>query len=221
MTYSYINIIFASFITLFPVINPISTAFILNPFFVGLSERDQKSIAKTIAVYAFFICAVTLFAGQYILELFGVSVPVVQLAGGILISKMGWDMTNDDNTTKEVDLGEANSLEHLKNKLFYPITFPITTGAGTMSVLLTLAAHNKGSTYVHTLVNFSATMIAVLGMCVLIYISYSSTTRITRNWGASERNIINKITAFFIFAYGLEIASNGISNIIKTFGHGT
>lgn len=219
MNHSYINIIIASFVTLFPVVNPISTAFILNPFFVDLSQKDQRRIAKTIAIYAFFICAVTLLAGQYILEAFGVSVPVVQLAGGILISKMGWDMTNDDTTTQKVDLGTSNSFEHLKNKLFYPITFPITTGAGTISVLLTLAAHNKGGTYVQSLVNISATLIAVLGMCILIYISYSSTSRIIQRWGTTERNIVNKITAFFIFAYGLEIAANGIFNIIKNFSH--
>jgi len=219
MTNSYIKIIFASLITLFPVINPIGTAFILNPFFADLSKNDQKKIAKTVAVYAFFLCTVTLLVGQYILELFGVSVPVVQLAGGILISKMGWDLTKDDTTAKEVDLDSPNSFEHLKSKLFYPITFPITTGAGTISVLLTLAAHNKGTTYVHSLVNLSAVLIAVVAMCVLIYIFYSSTTRIIQNWGATERNIVNKITAFLIFAYGLEIASNGIFNIIKNFSH--
>jgi len=217
MTNSYVKIIFASLITLFPVINPIGTAFILNPFFADLSKNDQKKIAKTVAVYAFFLCTVTLIVGQYILELFGVSVPVVQLAGGILISKMGWDLTKDDTTEKKVDLGSPNSFEHLKNKLFYPITFPITTGAGTISVLLTLAAHNKGTTYVHSLVNLSAVLIAVVAMCILIYIFYSSTTRIIQNWGATERNIVNKITAFLIFAYGLEIASNGIFNIIKNY----
>jgi multiple antibiotic resistance protein len=219
MTNSYIKTIFSSLITLFPVINPIGTSFILNPFFSGLPRNDQKKIAKTIAIYAFFLCAVTLLIGQYILELFGVSIPVVQLAGGIMISKIGWDLTKDDTPSKEVDLGSPSSFEHLKNKLFYPITFPITTGAGTISVLLTLAAHNKGTTYVHSLINLSAVLIAVVAMCILIYVFYSNTTHIIQHWSTTERNIVNKITAFLIFAYGLEIASDGIFNIIKTFNH--
>jgi len=216
---SYIKILLSSFITLFPVINPIGTALILNPFFSGLSKQDQKKIAKTVAIYAFLLCLVTLLAGQYILELFGVTVPIVQLAGGILIAKMGWDLTKDDTETPKVDLGSSNSFEHLKNKLFYPITFPMTTGAGTISILLTLAAHNKGATYLLSLANLSAVLIAVIGMCILIYIFYSSTTRIISRWGSTERTIVNKITAFFIFAYGLEIASNGVFNLIKNFGH--
>ncbi|MFA5851250.1 MAG: MarC family protein [Spirochaetales bacterium] len=215
---SYIKILLSSLITLFPVINPLGTAFILNPFFENLSKNDQKKIAKKVAIYAFSLCFVTLLAGQYILELFGVSVPVVQLAGGILIGKMGWDLTKDDDKQPKAELASSNSFDHLKNKLFYPITFPMTTGAGTISVLLTLSAHNKGTTYVHSLINMSAILIAVIAMCVLIYIFYSSTTRITNRWGRTERNVVNKITAFLIFAYGLEIASNGMFNLIKSFG---
>lgn len=215
---SYIKILLSSLITLFPVINPLGTAFILNPFFENLSKNDQKKIAKKVAIYAFSLCFVTLLAGQYILELFGVSVPVVQLAGGILIGKMGWDLTKDDDEQPKAELASSNSFDHLKNKLFYPITFPMTTGAGTISVLLTLSAHNKGTTYIHSLINMSAILISVIAMCVLIYIFYSSTTRITNRWGRTERNVVNKITAFLIFAYGLEIASNGMFNLIKSFG---
>ncbi|MDQ7796549.1 MAG: MarC family protein, partial [Spirochaetia bacterium] len=100
-----------------------------------------------------------------------------------------------------------------------PITFPMTTGAGTISVLLTLSAHNKGTTYVQSLLNMSAILVAVVGICILIYIFYSSTTRIVSHWGSTERNVVNKITAFLIFSYGLEIASNGVFNLIKNFGH--
>jgi len=218
MTNSYIKIIITSFITLFPVINPIGTAFILNPFFVNLEPGDQRKIAKTVAIYAFILCTVTLLAGQDMLERFGVTVPVVQPAGGILIAKMGWDLTKDDESPEKVDLGKVNSYEHLRNRLFYPITFPMTTGAGTISILLTLVAHNKGSTYVHSLVNLSAIVIAVSAMCILIFIFYSSTTQIIKRWGKTEQLIVNKITAFFIFAYGLEIASNGIFSLIKGAG---
>jgi multiple antibiotic resistance protein len=216
---SYIRILLSSLVTLFPVINPIGTAFILNPFFENVAKEDQRKIAQKVAIYAFLLCLVTLLAGQYILELFGVTVPVVQLAGGILIAKMGWDLTKDDDEKPKVEVAPTNSFDHLKNKLFYPITFPMTTGAGTISVLLTLSAHNKGTTYVQSLINMSAILVAVVGICILIYIFYSSTTRIVSHWGSTERNVVNKITAFLIFSYGLEIASNGVFNLIKNFGH--
>ena len=216
---SYINIVLASFITLFPVVNPIGTAFILNPFFNDLSKSEQKSIAKKIAVYAFSICLVTIMLGQYILEVFGLSIPVVQLAGGIMICKIGWEFMGDNPQNSQLEIKDSNSFTLIQNKLFYPITFPTTTGAGTIAVLLALTAHNKGVTYLHTLVNMSAILVAVIVISILIYIFYSNTSRLINYWGATEKNIINKISAFLVFCVGLEIAATGLFNLIKLFSH--
>lgn len=84
---SYINRVLSSLITIFPLVNPIWTAFILNPFFSGLLKSEQREIAQKIALY-FYLCLATLLLGQYILEVFSLSVPVVQFAGGIIIYKI-------------------------------------------------------------------------------------------------------------------------------------
>jgi multiple antibiotic resistance protein len=215
----YINIILSSLITLFPVVNPIGTAFILNPFFADLSKEEQRSIAKKVAIYAFFICLVTLLLGQYILEVFGLSVPVVQLAGGIIICKIGWEFMSDTQQQDGIELKGTDLMETINSKAFYPITFPTTTGAGTISVLLTLTAHNKGSSYVNSLINISAVLIGVLGICILIYIFYSNTTRILNRFGETEKNIVNKISAFLVFCVGLEIASSGLFKLAGNLLH--
>ncbi len=216
---SYINIVLASFITLFPVVNPIGTAFILNPFFNDLSKSEQRSMAKKVAIYAFSICLVTILIGQYILEVFGLSIPVVQVAGGILICKIGWEFMGDAPQSSQLDLHHTNSFDSIQSKLFYPITFPTTTGAGTIAVLLALTAHNKGTTFVHTLINMSAILVAVIVISILIYIFYSNTSRLINYWGETERNIVNKLSAFLVFCVGLEIAATGLFNLIKTFNH--
>ena len=214
---SYINIILSSFITLFPVVNPIGTAFVLNPFFSDLSKSEQKSIAKKVAIYAFSICLVTLFLGQYILEVFGLSIPVVQLAGGIIICKIGWEFMGDTQEKSELELKVTNSLDSIMKKAFYPITFPTTTGAGTIAVLLALTAHNKGATYLNSLVNISAILIAVLAISILIFVFYSNTTRLLNFIGEAQKNIVNKISAFLVFCVGLDIAITGLFKLIKEF----
>jgi multiple antibiotic resistance protein len=214
---SYINIVLSSLITLFPVVNPIGTAFILNPYFNDLSKSEQTKIASKIALYSFFVCLVTLLLGQYILEVFGISVPVVQFAGGIIICKIGWEFMSDAPQDSKIELKGANSLDSIKDKAFYPITFPITTGAGTISVLLTLTAHNKGITYLNSLISISAILISVLTICVLIFIFYSNTSRLLNRIGETEKNIVNKISAFLVFCVGLQIATTGISKLVKEF----
>lgn len=216
---SYISIVLASFITLFPVINPIGTSFLLNPFFSGTDKKEQKIIAKKIAIYAFFICTVTVLLGQYILQIFGLSIPVVQIAGGIIICKIGWEFMSETTSESKIELKGSNSFSSLQNKLFYPITFPTTTGAGTIAVLLTLTAHDRGNTFVHTLINMSAIIVAVIAMCILIYVFYSNTTRFIDRWGDTEKNVVNKLSAFLVFCVGLDISATGVFNLVKLFNH--
>ncbi len=144
-SHSFIHLVFIGIIALFPVVNPIGAAFIVSPYFSELSHKERIKAVKRIALYAFSICAFILFTGHWILELFGLSVPVIQLAGGIMICKIGWEFLSSD---KEPEVQSANSVDktvfkpisEVENKLFYPITFPITTGAGTIAVLFTLSA---------------------------------------------------------------------------------
>ncbi len=216
--HSFIQLIFIGIITLFPVINPIGTAFVVSSHLAHLSNEDKKRAVKKITFYAFCICTVTLFAGHYILEIFGISIPVIQLAGGIMICKMGWESLSSDDTAKaEVNLNLPKSTFHnIESKLFYPLTFPVTTGAGTLSVLFTLSANSATGNFSNYLINTGAILLAVIAMCILVYIFYLNTKRIINYLGSNGERIVNRITAFLIFCVGLQIAISGIQTLIKS-----
>jgi multiple antibiotic resistance protein len=216
---TFVHLLFIGIIALFPVVNPIGSAFIVSPFFSHLDQGQKRNAVRKITFYAFCICTVALFAGHYILQLFGLSIPVVQLAGGIMICKIGWESltsdkkSDDDETTaagKDVKLHEG-----IDDKLFYPITFPITTGAGTISVLFTLSAHSEGKDFHSYLVNTAAIMLAIVFICILIYILYLNTKTIINYLGSSGEVIVNRISAFLIFCVGLQIAVSGIMSLVK------
>ena len=92
----FVHLLFIGIIALFPVVNPVGSAFIANPYLSNLSVTEKRKAVKKITFYAFSICTVSLFAGHWILELFGISIPVIQLAGGIMICKMGWEFLSSD-----------------------------------------------------------------------------------------------------------------------------
>src|SRR6478609_7865002 len=92
---SFIHLLFIGVIALFPVVNPVGSAFIVKPYFDQLSDADRRTAVKKISFYAFCICTVTLFAGHWILELFGLTIPVIRVAGGIMICKTGWEFLSD------------------------------------------------------------------------------------------------------------------------------
>lgn len=217
--HSFLEVVFLGFIALFPVVNPIGTALMIDPYFTGLSRKERASAARKIAIYALGICVVTLFTGHWILELFGLSVPIIQLAGGIMICKIGWEFltTDKSNDSPEpvADDSEEEEFARLESKLFYPITFPITTGAGTIAVLFTLSAQVQDKTFSAYLLNSGGLLISIVGICILIFVFYMNAGRLIKYMGSRNEKIVNRLMAFLIFCVGLQIAVGGITNLIR------
>ena len=198
--FTFLNLVFVGFVALFPPVNPIGTALIVNPMLHGLSPAERKKAAWKIAFYCFLICFIATIIGSWIFKLFSISLPVVQLAGGILICKMGWHFLSDDAPTDIKEKGDLpNSHEDIDEKLFYPLAFPLTTGAGTISVLLTLSAHGHDNNLSKHLFNLSAIMTAIVLMCILIYISYAFTPMLIKRLGTRGEQIVNRLSAFLVF----------------------
>jgi multiple antibiotic resistance protein len=216
---TFIHLVFIGFVALFPVVNPIGSAFIVSPYFSDVNRKERIKFVKKIAFYCFMICAVTVLVGHWILELFGLSIPVIQLAGGIMICKIGWEfLSADDKDVQEkkvTDHVETEPIPLVENKLFYPITFPITTGAGTIAVLFTLSANGANADMSVYMLNIAALLVSIIGICILIFIFYLNTNRLISYIGVRNEQIINRFMAFLIFCVGLQIAAGGITNLVK------
>ncbi len=220
--HTFLHLFFVGVIALFPVVNPIGSAFIVSPYFTDLSRSEKRKAVRKITFYAFCICTVSLFAGHWILELFGISIPIIQLAGGIMICKIGWEFLSTDkkDENKPTVTGEKEEIKNsgyqtIENKLFYPITFPITTGAGTISVLFTLSADSASASLKNYYINTGAILLAIIFLCVLVYVFYINTRTMIHYLGANGEVIFNRIIAFLIFCVGLQIAVTGIMSLVK------
>jgi multiple antibiotic resistance protein len=218
LDFPFLQLVFTGFISLFPAVNPVGSAFIVDPLLTGLNLSERKAASKKIAFYCFLICTVSILIGTYIMELFGISIPIVQLAGGLMICRMGWQLlTTEDaiKSSKETAQPERKAGD-IENILFYPVSFPMTTGAGTISVLLTLSAHGEDNDISKHLVKLVALFIAVLLICLLIYICYANTPRLIKRLGPRGEQIVNRLSAFLVFCIGMQIASAGIRTLLKT-----
>jgi multiple antibiotic resistance protein len=209
----FLHLIFIGFLSLFPAVNPVGSAFIVDPLLDGLNFQERKRAAKKVALYCFAICAVSALIGSWILKLFGISIPIVQLAGGIMICRMGWQLlTTDDEIKGKKETAQPESRDNI---LFYPVSFPMTTGAGTISVILTLSAHEEEKDLLAHVMNLGALFIAILLICLLIYICYANTPRLIRRLGPRGEQIVNRLSAFLVFCIGMQIAFTGIRTLMK------
>jgi multiple antibiotic resistance protein len=213
---AFLELAFLGFVALFPLVNPVGTALVLDPFLHKLTPAERRVAAGKIAFYCFLVCTVALIAGSWLFQLFGISLPVVQIAGGILICRTGWQLLSPGNEV--ADDAETSSPGHHRNVediLFYPLAFPMTTGAGTISVILTLSAHTKEEALTSHLLNLSAIFVAIVVMTILIYICYAFTPAVLGRLGARGQQVVNRLSAFIVFCVGLQIAATGLKHLLK------
>jgi len=219
----FLKLILLGVLSLFPPVNPFGTALMLDPLFGDMNVVGRRAAALRIAIYCFFICVGALLMGTYLLKFFGVTIPVVKLAGGILICRMGWNRlsaTHETGVTDEdTEAGKKISRSHrkLSDLLFYPIAFPSTTGAGTISVVLTLSAKMHSTDVTIYVFNLSALLISILIIATLIYMSYAYTHTVLRKLGPQGNQILTRLSAFLVFCVGLQIAVEGLSTIVRDF----
>jgi multiple antibiotic resistance protein len=213
----FLHLIFFGFISLFPAVNPVGSAFIVDPLLTGLNRQERKNAVKKVTFYCFIICTASALAGSWILKLFGISIPIVQLAGGIMICRMGWQLLTTEDPVKG-DQETAHPRRRsgdIDNLLFYPVAFPMTTGAGTISVILTLSAHENEKSLLDHFLNLGALFIAIVLMCVMIYICYANAPRLIHKLGPRGEQIVNRLSAFLVFCIGMQIAYSGIHQLMK------
>lgn len=216
--FPFLHSAFLGFVALFPPVNPLSSALIVEPFLKRLSSSERFAAALTIAFYCFCLCTVVALFGGFFFSFFGISIPVVQLAGGFLISKMGLESLSSNNQVsdeKEVTPNPRSTSE-VQRMLFFPLAFPTTTGGGTIAVLLALSANNFGSGHDSHLFEQAALILASLLICGLVFICYYFAPKILNSLSEQGHQVVDKLSGFLTFCVGLQIFVNGILAVVKT-----
>lgn len=209
----------SSFMALFPVANPIGSGFIINGLLSGLADDQRKSIIKRIVVNYLLIGIASLAIGHLVLSLFSLSLSVVQLGGGLLICKtaLQW-LSSSDNSTDSKSNNEVNSvnLNTISSQVFYPMTFPISMGPGSISVIFTLmaSASIKGDWF-KSIINYLIIAAVIFVMCIILYIFLTQGQKIMKRLGSAGNMVINKMVAFFTFCVGIQIVLSGIDKIFN------
>ena len=209
-----IKVLLAVFMALFPVVNPIGCA----PIFLSLAQQypasAQRILSGKIAVYSFALLAGSFLFGSIILNFFGISLVVIQIAGGLILAATGWNLLNqkgDDSTANKTPGTLEGALQHA----FLPLTLPITVGPGSISIAITLGAHLRhqaGPGWEHGYpANFVAGLIAMFLLSVLVLLCYANANRMERLLGTSGTTILTSLSAFILFAIGVQILWNGLS----------
>jgi multiple antibiotic resistance protein len=212
-----------AFGALFSIVNPLSGAFIFFGATREIDPRARAQVSRWVAIYAFCIVTVSLYVGAYVLSFFGISIPVLRVAGGIIVAMSGWRMLTEPDATEQrrSETPTPRSTDVPASRLaFYPLTMPLTTGPGTISVAISLGAGRPNS-ITGSLQFFVETLAAVALLCLLIYASYRNSARLAGWIGATGTTIVVRLSAFLLFCIGIQVLWNGAAELLGTLPLGS
>ncbi len=209
-----------AFSALFPVINPLGSSLVFLGMVGEASQPVYRSLARKIAINTALFLLVMDLTGAAVLKLFGISLPVVQLAGGLVLASMGWKLLNEKDS-HEVNMPSLQPEDEsvLLKMAFYPFTFPVTAGPGVLVVMLTLSAHASKGAWLDILFAHLGVLTGMVLMCLAVFVAYAYAPKITAKISPTTAHGVLRVIAFVLLCIGVQIAWNGIYALTDVHGH--
>ncbi len=201
---------------LFPIVNPLGNTPIFLTLTRGLSAEGRTKLARAIAINGLVLMVVSIFIGTHILGFFGISLPVVQVGGGLVVISTGWALLrqseNDDPT--EDAKKPCNESTYMR-QAFYPLTLPLTVGPGSIAVAITVGANRtEGSEWRWPLI--VGLLAGALLIALSIYLSYRFAERIAALLGEAAMDVVIRLSSFILVCIGVQILWNGLSTLLRS-----
>jgi multiple antibiotic resistance protein len=206
-----------AFSALLPLVNPLSSALVFQGL-VGIAPPVvYRTLARRIAISTTLFLVLIELIGTAMLNFFGISLPVMQVSGGLVLAAMGWTLLNQeepDTKDREIDMGDA-VLGSLEQKIFYPFTFPITAGPGCIVIMVTLSAHASAKGLLPDIAAHAGIVLAVVLLSVAVYFCYAYAPVITARISPQTVHGILRVIAFVLLCIGVQITWNGVEAMLK------
>ena len=203
----------AILIGLFSLINPLGAL----PVYIGLtqdySEENKLKTLKKTCVYIFVICVVSYYVGVYLLNFFGITIPALRVAGGIIIFRSGWQLLN---LKHKKELGEdLNSGDEKKEDIsFSPLAMPMLAGPGSMSFLITLYSI-RSEVMTEALLQDTKAIAAIIIVSVGIYFVFKFAPRLMKYAGKAGLNSLSKVMGFIVIGMGVQMIISSVSTVLQ------
>jgi len=214
----FFGLAFSAFL---PLINPLGSALMFVGF-VGPAPSDvYRSLARKIAISTTLFLVTIEVVGTALLNFFGISLPIVQVAGGLALAAMGWTLLNQPQAQAKEGVTDADehTLRSLHQKAFYPFTFPMTAGPGSLVVMVTLSAQASVRGVVADFAAHAGIIAAVIVLSASVFFCYGYAPAITARIKPETAHGVMRIIAFVLLCIGVQIMWNGIRVLLKTVLH--
>jgi multiple antibiotic resistance protein len=213
----FVESMLLSLAAILPIVNPPGAAPVYLAKTVDLSPAERVDLSRRVAINCFLLLFASLLIGAYVLDFFGLSVPIVQVAGGLVVCSLAWSLLNQPDEPIEWVHDAAKAVERpdLRTRAFYPLTMPLIVGPGSISVAITIGA-NQSQSVRSFIVNSTAQVMSMLIVAIAIFFSLRYAESIIRRLGPTGTAVMLRLSAFILLCIGVQILWNGLSALWRT-----
>ena len=205
---------------IFPVVNPPGTALVFLALTRGAPRKLRRELAWRIAKNSFIVLVCSLLGGALILQFYGISIPILRVAGGYIVAVAGWRLLHE-GSHKEIETSDdPDPRGNLIDKAFYPLTMPLTTGPGTIAVVISLGlSHPVVTNPTDQFIFVIATLSALTAIAATIFLCFAYADRVQTLLGQGGTDIAVRLSAFILFCLGVQILWSGGSELLRSVFH--
>ena len=202
---------------LLPILNPAATA----PIFLGLTEGASSSsralLARRIARNMFALMTGSMLVGSYVLDVFGISLPIVRVGGGLIVAATAWRLLNANHATddRRTELAESFTVEHARRQAFYPLTFPISCGPGSIAAAITVGVSLHDQKLALSLARMGGGVLALFVIGIVLYFALKYAQRLLKPLGDAGSVIFLRLSAFILLCLGVQIVWDGLEELLR------
>ena len=201
------TLILGTIVALLPLINPLASA----PTFLAITEGDSHERRHAQLVRAcFYMVAILvsfLIGGRFIMDFFGFSIPGLRIAGGLLVSGIGFGMLWGTGDTKQPNDKAQAAARAKRDVSFSPLAMPMLSGPGAIAVTIGFTSLATGY------LDYVAIIVGILVVAVITYLVLNLSERTVRIIGVNGMNALTRIMGFLLLCIGIQFIVNGILGV--------
>jgi multiple antibiotic resistance protein len=207
-----LNAFLLGFPALFSIVNPISGTFIFREVTADRTQ-DRARLARQVALYSLVVMTVALWAGSYVLAVFGITLAALRVGGGVVVALSAWNLLNSPEHHEAQKQEQAAPAVGVDDVALFPLTIPFTTGPGTIAVAVALGSSHprEPEKLFWFFLGMTGATVALAGV---IWITYRSADRISRLMGPRGSRTLTRLSAFLLLCIGVQILITGVVDVL-------
>ena len=194
----------------FAIMNPFANTAIFTAITAGMDDRSIKKTALSAVVTALGIVLGFILLGRIIFDFFGITLPALRVAGGIMVFFIGFDMMHGRTSDAHAPAGGSSSKEQRQNIGISPLGIPILAGPGTIAVSMSYSATGNELEIVVNVLVFSI-------MCMITYLFFLLGEKVEQKLGQEGLKVITQLMGLILSVIGIHIGIEGIFGAISMF----